>query len=131
MITSSTIVITTDTTTTTGTATLVADKPLVSIVGPLAGCSFAGGVHIAGVAEGSTTGGGEGVEEGGREVDGGLGVSVMTGVSGEGSVMINKMVISHKRMYVYIPYSVKFLRHNIFEALNVLWKHFLQIKGLW
>ena len=88
MITSSTIMITTDTTTTTGTATLVADKLLVSIVGsPLADGFVAGGVHIAGVAEGSMTGGGEGVEEGRREVDGGLGVSVMTGVSGEGSVM--------------------------------------------
>ena len=126
MITSSTIVITTDTTTTTGTATLVADKLLVSIVGPLAGGSVDGGVHIAGVAEGRMTGGGEGVEEGGREVDGGLGVSVMTGVSGEESVMINKMVISHKGS-MYIPYSAKFLQHSIFK---VLWKQFLQIKGL-
>ena len=83
--------ITTDTTTTTGTAIFIAEKSLVSTAGSstVDGGSVIGGVHIVGVVEGSMTGGEEGVEEGGRDV--GPGVSVTTGLSGEGSALRNML----------------------------------------
>ena len=75
-----------DTTATTGTAISVADRPRFSATGsPRTGGSDAGGEHnIVGVVVGSMGGGGEGVGEG-RGVEGGMGASVMTGLSGEGS----------------------------------------------